>query len=387
MRAAAALLAVVAAVALVIVIERGSTRRPRARSGETTTQMQPALPALPAPGGQAFGVNVNRLFNDLTYTPAQIAAQLAAVRATGATLARSDALWEATEPTPPVDGRAVYDWSFDDAIAGALASAGLAWLPILDYAPPWAAADPHAAHSPPRSDAQFAAFATAFVGRYGPGGEFWRAHPSLTPQPVTAVEIWNEPDNGSFWGPAPSPAGYAALYLAARGAVDAVAPAIRVIIGGLANPPGFLIALVRAQPLLRGHVDGVAIHPYGDPPAVVAKVRATRTAMDSLGMGGVPLYITEFGWTTSPPGAPDYAPEARRPGYITATLSALGHLRCGVAASLLYTWVTPRRSVANSQDWYGIALPGNGGATPDTAAFTAGLRAASAPAPNVACGG
>lgn len=77
-----------------------------------------SLPALPPPPGVQFGASVNHLFNDGTYSPTQVDAQLAALRATGATLARSDALWEATEPQPPVDGVHHYSWTFDDAIAG-----------------------------------------------------------------------------------------------------------------------------------------------------------------------------------------------------------------------------------------------------------------------------
>ncbi len=343
---------------------------------------------LPAPGTEAFGVNVNRLFNDFADTAAQIDGQLAAVRATGATVARSDALWEATEPRAPVAGRHDYDWSFDDAIAGALAAHGLTWLPILDYSPSWAASILGQDHSPPRSDADYAAYAAAFAARYGSDGTFWRAHPDLTPAPVTTIEIWNEPDTAEFWAPAPAAGRYADLYLAARSAIDGVNPRIRVIVGGLSDPTTFLPALVGARPALRGHVDGVAIHPYGSPAVIVARVRAARAVLSSVGMGTVPLYVTEFGWTTEPPGAVDYAAARVRPADITTSFVALGHLACGLAVSLLYTWVTPRRDPADRQDWYGIADPEHPGvATPDIRAFTAGLRAATQPGPARPCAG
>ena len=366
-RAALALgtLVLAAAVAVVLVVTAPSPP-PRPR---------PPRPALPPPTGESFGVNVNRLFNDLTYTPAQITAQLAAVHLTGATMARSDALWEATEPRPPRGGEHRYDWSFDDGIAGSLAAHGLTWLPILDYSAPWAQSIPGDDHSPPQSDADYAAYAAAFARRYGPAGTFWRAHPSLTARPVEAVEIWNEPDSANFWQPAPNAAAYDALYAAARNAVDAVAPTIRVIVGGLTDAPGFLPAMFLAQPGLRGHVDGVAIHPYGRPAMIAAKVRTARVTLSALGMGSVPLYVTEFGWATSPPGALDYVSAAQRPAYIESALAMLARPGCGVAASLLYTWVTPERNPADSQDWYGIAPP-QGGLTADTAAFAAGLRAA-----------
>ena len=107
-------------------------------------------------------------------------------------------------------------------------------------------------------------------------------------------------------------------------------------------------------------------------------------------MATVPLYVTEFGWTTQPAGAVGYAPAGRRPAEIESVLDTLGHLRCGLAATLLYTWVTPERDPTDSQDWYGIANPTDPRAgTPDTAAFAAGLRAAAAPdaAPPAPCPG
>lgn len=339
---------------------------------------------LPAPAGQVFGVSVNRLFNDFSYAPAQIDAQLAAVRATGATIARSDALWEATEPGAPVDGRHSYDWAFDDEIARSLAAHDLAWLPIIDYTAPWDQSIPGQDHSPPLSDAGYADYAAAFAARYGPGGSFWAANPGLRPEPVTTIEIWNEPDSPEFWLPSPDPAAYAGLYLAARAAIDRVVPTIRVIVGGLTDPARFLPAMVSARPLLRAHVDGVAIHPYGSPAVVIARVRAARAALVSLGMASVPLYVTEFGWTTSPPGAPDYAAPTVRNGYIVRTLAALGHLRCGLAASLLYTWVTPEADPRDAQDWYGIADPVATAPTASTEAFAAGLAAAGGPEPAAA---
>jgi hypothetical protein len=366
-------------VGIVLIVGSGGSRHPRSRAAPSGSP-RAALPALPAPAGQVFGVNVNRLFNDLTYTQAQVDGQLAAVRATGATLARSDALWEAAEPDAPVDGRHRYDWSFDDRIAGSLAAARLAWLPIIDYTAPWAQSVAGQDHSPPRSDAAYATYAGAFAVRYGNRGTFWRAHPGLAPLPVTAIEIWNEPDNPEFWTPAPDAAAYARLYLTARAAIDAANPAIRVLVGGLTNASVFLPAMVSAASQLRGHVDGVALHPYGAPAVVASRVRGARAALVSLGMGAVPLYVTEFGWTTQPAGAVGYAPAGRRPADIESVLDTLGHLRCGLAATLLYTWVTPERDATDGQDWYGIANPtGPSAGTPDTAAFAAGLRAADAP--------
>ena len=341
----------------------------------------PPAPAPPAPAAEQFGANVGRLFNDRTYDAAQIDQQLAALRATGATVARADALWEAAEPSAPTGRVHRYDWSFDDAIAGALAAHGLRWLPIVDYTAPWAQSIPGDDHSPPAFPGGYAAYAGALATRYGPGGAFWRAHPGLPQLPVDSYEIWNEPDNPAFWSRGPNAAAYADLYIEARAAIASAQPGARVLVGGLTHPESFLPAMLAAVPSLAGQLDGVAIHPYGlDPQAVLAGVSAARRTLDAAGLARVPLYVTEFGWTTDPPGALDYLPEALRPRYIELTLERLGHLDCGVAAALLYAWVTPERDPRQPQDWYGINPPAGGG-SPDVAAFAAGLEAAAAPAP------
>jgi hypothetical protein len=388
-RAAIVILAVaIAAGALIAVLaSRGRSPAPpvpRTHPPQSAVATKPSQPALPAPPTQAFGVNVNRLFNDFSYSPAQIDAQLTALQATGATVARSDALWEATEPRPPTDGVHDWVWRFDDRIAAALAQHGLTWLAVLDYSTPWAQSIPGQDHSPPRSDDDYAAYAQAFVARYGVGGTFWQAHPEITPQPVTTIEIWNEPDNADFWTPTADPAAYARLYLTTRAAVDAADPAARVIIGGLISPGTTLPAMVLAEPGLVGHVDGVGIHPYGTPPVVVSRVEEARRTLDALHMAAVPLYATEFGWTTSPTGAPAYVPTARRTAWIALTFATLGHLDCGLGASILYTWVTPQRNLGLDEDWFGIENP-NATGTPASEAFATGIHAAAAPGKGIAC--
>ena len=86
------------------------------------------------------------------------------MKATGATVARSDAFWEAAEPHAPVNGSHQYDWSFDDRVAGSLAAHGLTWLPIIDYTAPWAQSVSGQDHSPPRSFADYAAYAGGVRG-------------------------------------------------------------------------------------------------------------------------------------------------------------------------------------------------------------------------------
>jgi hypothetical protein len=328
-------------------------------------------PRQPVAGQEQFGANVNLLFNGAGVAGAQLDSQLQSLRSTGATIARSDALWEESEPAPPVDGAHHYRWAFDDRIAGALAAHGLRWLPIIDYSAVWAQSVPGRDHSPPSSDAAYAAYAAAVAARYGPGGTFWREHPALPALPVRQLEIWNEPDNAAFWVPAPDPGRYARLFAAARSAILAADPSALVLVGGLSSLPAFLTEMVAADPAVRADIDAVAVHPYGvTPSAVIDRVVEDRRALDVLGLASVPLYVTEFGWTTSPPGALGWAPASARPGYIEATLRALAGSGCGVAAAILYTWFSPRRDPADGQQWFGISA-----SSADVAAFSAGVRA------------
>jgi hypothetical protein len=328
-----------------------------------------------------FGTNTGVMFNGGRYSRAQIDAQLAALARTGATVVRSDALWEDAEPQSPIGILHRYNWTLDDLIMSSLAAHGLRWLPIIDYTTPWARTAPAQIHSPPSSASDYAAYAAAVASRYGPGGSFWLENPRLKPLPVLTYEIWNEPDNATFWYPTPNPAAYATLYGAARSAILAKQPGSHVLIGGLTQPAWFLQAMLTSAPGLRNAIDGVAVHPYGGTPdRVFANVRAARLAMRADGIGGVPLYITEFGWTTHGSALRDSASPAARPGYISTAMSTLGHTDCGVAAVLLYAWTTPERNPGNAQDWFGISPPGAGD-SPDTAAFTTGLQAGSAPAP------
>ncbi len=375
-RIAAGLIAVAALVTVVLVLVLSG-------GGGRSVNTERSLPSPPA---EQYGAGVNRLFNDLTNPPAVIDAQLRALRAAGATVARSDTLWELVEPSPPSGGVHHYNWTFDDGIAGALARAGLRWLPIVDYSPTWAQTPPGRAHAPPAAPGDFAAFAAALARRYGPRGAFWAAHPELPAEPVDTYEIWNEPDNPFFWAPGPNPAAYGALYLQARAAIQGVDPSAQVIVGGLTNVTVFLPLLLRDVPSLRGGIDGLGLHPYGPTPAaVLAAVAGARRLMDSLGLAGVPIDITEFGWTTSPRGTKNWAPAALRPGYILQSLGRLGHTECDIALTVYYTWVTPGRNPNDPEDWFGIHPPG-GGDSSDSRAFTSALAAArSAPASRL-CG-
>ncbi|MDQ6817802.1 MAG: hypothetical protein M3018_10440, partial [Actinomycetota bacterium] len=148
------------------------------------------------------------------------------------------------------------------------------------------------------------------------------------------------------------------LYMAARAAIHRADSGGPVLIGGLANGTRFLSQLF-AAPGVAGQVDGVAVHPYdANPLAVLARVRAYRFELRSLGAGDVPLYVTEYGWSTSPAGNPTYATANQRGPFIGAVASALLRSDCNVRAVIFYAWITAERDPADRDQWYGIVAPG-----------------------------
>lgn len=194
-------------------------------------------------------------------------------------------------------------------IASEMASVRLRWEPTLAFAPRWA--EVHRsnvlhlkgrgrviAFLPPASNATFAAYATAFMKRYGAHGAFWKANPTLPYVPVSTVEVWNEPDNLYDWGQHINLSDYARMYEAVRTAVHRVNHHARVMTGGLAWTESSLPRLLKA---FRGKpMDAVAIHPYGATPSQSLKVARDALAdMRRFGRGGTPVSANEYGWTST----------------------------------------------------------------------------------------
>jgi polysaccharide biosynthesis protein PslG len=341
-----------------------------ARHSPTTSTTTTAPPAKRATD---FGPDVSAMFLDGGLDPASIDRRLAAAASAGLGLARAAPLWEFTERQPPRDGRHVYDWRFDDLIASRLAAHGFKWIAVLAYAPTWASADPRRLHGAPSAAADFAAYAGAFAARYH--GQ------------ITAYEIWNEENSPTFWRPAPDPAAYARLYLAARAAIHRADPSTPVLVGGLANSTPFLSQLLTV-PGVAGQIDGIAVHPYdAGPLQVLARVRAYRLELRSLGAGDVPLYVTEYGWSTSPPGNNTFASPAQQGPFIGDVAAALLRSDCDVRAAIFYAWSTSERNPADRDQWYGIASA-SGGPTAATEAVAHAARRLLEPGTTVQlCGG
>jgi polysaccharide biosynthesis protein PslG len=299
-----------------------------------------------------FGLNAQNVFK---LPGGQWDRHLAAIARTGVAEVRRDAFWSQVEPKAPVGGVHSYSWSALDTIASALARNGLRWYPIVDYATDWAGSVDGSLRwkSAPRNPADYAAYAAAFARRYGTGGSFWSAHPSLPQLPVRSYEIWNEPNLAAFW---PDVAGagdrYADLLAATLPALRAADPAGKVVVGGLSptNLTTFLDRVEARRPGLIAKTDAVAFHPYGTTwTDTGSRIRTLRSWLDAHGAAALPIEISETGWATPP------LPEDTRATRMSVLVAGLATSSCAISRFIAFTWLTPDQDTSDSNDYFGIA--------------------------------
>jgi hypothetical protein len=317
--------------------------------------------------------------------------QLPGIKAAGLDWVRTEIGWREIEPNAPQDGVHTYDWSLADNYVTALADQGLQLFPMLMPAPVWAQ-DPAAAAADcdrrsavaPEYAGDYGDFAGALVRRYGAGGSFWADHPDLTPQPVTRVELWNEPNFRSFWCPAPDPETFASLVRQGADSIHAADPSVDVVLGGLAafkttqfdggglvgiGAGEFLKRMLAQDPDLASRIDAVGFHPYAlDANGDLSLIAWLRQQMKSVGLGNsVDIALTEFGWHGgTSPGSLSESQRARN--YLQFT-DQISRTNCGVTSVAAHTWETAEAYPAVSGHWWGIASPFTGELYPSGQAY------------------
>ncbi|MBS1675775.1 MAG: hypothetical protein JST08_00170 [Actinobacteria bacterium] len=157
--------------------------------------------------------------------------------------------------------------------------------------------------------ATWGAWVREAVERYGVNGTFWEG--KANPTPITAWEVWNEP-NIAGGDPRPAEAqkygaflGYSAEQMQAAAMARAGAPT-NVLFGSVNTQVGesyeAFIGGAASTGGLSPNVTGVAIHPYsfaGGAAGMAAEVSGVRAYLDTLPEGsGKSLWITEIGWPT-----------------------------------------------------------------------------------------
>jgi hypothetical protein len=304
-------------------------------------------------------------------------AYLTHIQATGVGWVRDAVIWPDAEPLPPVPstGTHNYNWNRIDSQVARFAQHRVALQPVIRQAPGWA--HPNLQGLNCRRDgmtdadhaADYGAFVAAIVRRYGQGGSFWAQNPQLPFEPITRVELWNEPNMYPFACPRPDPEAYARMVAAAGDAVDAVDRNVVVSVGGLvaqkATTPlkmetgEFLRRMTQEVPTLPDKVDAVAIHLYDlDPDGDISLIGWLRSKMAASGLGGESILVTEYGWHTR--GGAGSVPEALRAELLTDFTNQAPRLNCDVIGIAPHAWVTAEQDPANPENWWGIADPATG---------------------------
>jgi hypothetical protein len=239
----------------------GTTPLPGPAPPAATPPPPPAPPTSPpATTENRFGIATGGTIEWANDT--DLARELNGYSQIGAGWIRFDLKWSAVEAT-----RGTFNWTIYDRLVAEARNRGLSIIATLTYSPSWAR--PAGATSnkfAPVNAADYANFARAAVARYAPRG-------------VKHYEIWNEPNLSVFWQPAPDPAKYTELLIAANRAMKSADASVQVLAGALSpkgghddpqcgaggttvdiNPLNFLERMYANG--AKGSFDAVSHHPY-----------------------------------------------------------------------------------------------------------------------------
>lgn len=231
------------------------------------------------------------------HSPSSQNVQFGHMAAAGVEAVRALFIWSDAQP----DKGGGYSFAQTDALVRLAAEHNLSLLPTVMYAPTWAAIS-SAPGAPPRHPADYAAYLTALIGRYGPGGSFWSDNPDLPAMPIRAWQVWNEENlgyqfslhRGEDYGPI-----YARLLKVSYKAIKQADPGAQVVLGGIANDtPAIIEHLYKSG--IHGYFDIVDIHPYTTTARGVYELTAeTRAKMRANGDGRKPIWVGELGLPAS----------------------------------------------------------------------------------------
>lgn len=197
-----------------------------------------------------------------------------------------------------------YDWLFwDDFVRIAVDDYGITLIPYICYTPQWISSGSSDTmffwHYPPVDYEQFGKFMKALVNRYKDRIKTW--------------ELWNEPDISIYWKGSVSD--FARLIKIGSQAVREADPQAKVVLGGIAYNPSFILELFRDHGV-SPYVDIVNMHNYYETwhrnpvEKIVDYVNEVYEVVWRYG-NGQSLWMAEVGYSTF-----------RKNGYVSSSYSA-----------------------------------------------------------------
>jgi polysaccharide biosynthesis protein PslG len=225
-------------------------------------------------------------------------ATLSAQAALGIETIRQTFDWSTIEKAP-----GHYDLSYHDRYVLKAASHGIGILPVLSNPPAFRRPSRGRATCPPRRNRPFGRFAATLVRRYGPEGTLWAEHPDVPKLPITAWQLWNEPNLRIYWCNSPSARQYVAMLRAVGKAIKRVDRRAEILTAGL--PPSKLTGTVPLSRYIsqmyrakaRNAFDTLAINSYAVDQRELGRLLASiRKLMNARGDRRGRIWITELGW-------------------------------------------------------------------------------------------
>jgi hypothetical protein len=258
-----------------------------------------AAPATASPRQQFFGVDL---------AGQQDSADFREMSRDGVATARFELKWASVQKAagPP-------RWTPTDGLVGRLASQGLRPVPFIWGSPKWVTdAQSHPPIENADQRAAWRSFLTQLVDRYGLGGTYW-AGPYQAAfgvgapiRPITAWQIWNEPNIDIFFQSSGQRAEeYVKLLRISRAAIKGANPRAKILAAGLVGNGStrawdFLNELY-GVPGFKKLADATALHPFAfNTRQVRGMIRKFRRVMKLHGDAETPLWITELGWGSGP---------------------------------------------------------------------------------------
>jgi hypothetical protein len=212
--------------------------------------------------------------------------------------------WAAVEPANDQ-----FDFDALDSYIGNLAASGIQPFPYVYGSAPFISSDVKDLPASGNDLAEWEEFVRTVGARYGQGGTYWSTvypvqHPGANPKPFKDVQVWNEENAPKYTNPV-SPSAYAKVLKSTNTALAAIAPQIRIVLGGMFGKPtgagsvkawSFLKRLY-GEPGAKGDFEAVSLHPYSpDVEGIVKQIEKLRKVLKQKKDKGAKLWITEIGW-------------------------------------------------------------------------------------------